>query len=386
MVSQDGLKKIYTAGLDKHAWYQKTFYNYGHANLVCILDHRTHFTQKRMLSKLYTKSYLQRSENMANLSKHIILTRLGPLLQRSIHGKDGINVVELFEWTGLDFVTAYLFGLDCGTDFLHDEESRYRYFNGSSKKQGACCTLPEELCMRMCKSVLAIHSEGKQSNEPEPVVFSTMYNAARKACMLQVSDADVLTRCASEMLDHMIATQETNTITWTYILYRLSLHHDLQVRLRNELLTLQPHIPPTEGKESLPTAAAIDSLPLLHAVVYETLRLHAANPARMLRVAPAFGLELHGYYIPRGTTVSTNAYCLHRNPEAFPGPMDWRPERWLRHGSNPGSKAGDSSRAEAMRWFWAFVSGPRMCIGTNFAVQGPFISLIGACEPCVLTR
>ncbi|KAK4548181.1 hypothetical protein LTR36_010050 [Oleoguttula mirabilis] len=352
------------------------FYSYGRPNLVCILDHKTHSAQKRMIAKLYSKSYLQRSENMAKLSERLISRRLNPVLRGFANDQREVNVVELFEWTSLDSVTAYLFGTTCGTDFLHDKEGRERYLRDWSKKQQSSYTYAEELCMQMCKTVLASQSEGVRINDAEPVVFSTMYTAAAaEAKELQVPDTDVLTRCASEMLDHIIAAQETNTITWTYILYRLSLHPEIQARLRAELLTLQPPSPlaaDDRGGE-LPSPAAIDSLPLLNAVVYETLRLHAANPARMLRVVPASGLELHGYHIPPGTTVSTNAYCLHRNPEAFPQPLEWLPERWLPPPDDPraSSKGGEgaSSHSEAMRWCWAFGSGPRMCIGTNFAMQ-----------------
>ena len=375
VISQEGLDKIYTAGLNKHMWYEKTFYLYGQRNLVSTLEHKAHSAQKRMIAKLYTKSYLQTSRHMAVLSRRIIFERLGPLLQRYVEKGSDVNVVELFEWTGLDLVTAYLFGEACGTDFLRNQDDRERYFREWSKHQGGpCTTYAEEVCMNMCNAVLASERDEKRSSNAEPVVFSVLYDrmcAEAHHSPSSSSDANVLRRCASEMLDHIIATQETNTITWTYILYRLSLHPDLQQRLRDELLTLQP--PVLTGGEDLPDPADVDRLPLLDAVVYETLRLHAANPARMRRVVPASGLHLHGYEIPPGTTVSTNAYCLHRNEEVFPQALEWIPERWLSSGENAGGKAYPP-REEAVRWFWAFGSGPRMCIGRNFATQGTFYS------------
>ena len=56
------------------------------------------------------------------------------------------------------------------------------------------------------------------------------------------------------------------------------------------------------------------------------------------------------------------SYCLHRNPEVFPEPEIWRPERWLIDQTSPEYK-------EMLRWFWAFGSGGRMCIGSHLAVQ-----------------
>ena len=362
VVSQEGLKQIYVAGLDKHSWYQQTFYAYGRQNLVSTLDHKTHSAQRRMIARFYSKSYLQHSEDLANLSRHIIFERLRPLLQRS-PGQD-VNVVELFEWTGLDFVTGHVFGMPHGTDFLQNKAGRDRYFHEYLHRKQTTCMYAEQFFLETCRTIISSDPDEK-SCTANPTVFTSLYSqmdAAAEKGSLHVRGGDVLRRCASEVLDHVIATQETNTITWTYILYQLSLHPDAQVGLRNELQTLEPPLGPSSQAERLTSPMNIDSLPLLAAIIHETLRLHAANPARMRRVVPSGGIELHGHSIPGGTTVSTNAYCLHRNKDVFPQPSKWQPDRWL--------GSADHSRSEAMRWFWAFGSGPRMCIGTNFAMQG----------------
>ncbi len=38
---------------------------------------------------------------------------------------------------------------------------------------------------------------------------------------------------------------------------------------------------------------------------------------------------LRGFFIPKGTTIFTNFYAHHRNPEFFPEPEDFKPERFL---------------------------------------------------------
>lgn len=58
--------------------------------------------------------------------------------------------------------------------------------------------------------------------------------------------------------------------------------------------------------------------------------------------------------------MSANAHSLHRNEDVFPSPEEWRPERWL--------QASESELKEMRKWFWAFGSGGRMCIGSHFAV------------------
>ena len=373
VVSEDGLKQVYVAGLDKAVWYQQTFYNYGVQNLVSTLDHKTHSTVRRMIAPLYTKSYLQRSPDMDQLSKRIIFDRLLPTLEDYGQQKQEADVMKLFEWTGVDFITAYIWGTANSTNFLEDKVSRERYFGEWDKARGSPDLqdkpITDNLYMEMSKAAIAFSKEKKTGVGSWPLVIAKMYEEmSSKSKEWHMSETEIVTRCASEMVDHVIATQETNTITWTYILYRLSQHPELQDKLRRELHTLHPGF--NSDSKTLPSPANIDNLPLLNAIVIETLRLHAANPARMQRVVPAGGLRLHGYYIPSGTTISTNAYCLHRNKEAFPDAFEWVPQRWLSPNGD-GTERGHGVGTDAMRrWFWAFGSGPRMCIGQNFAIQG----------------
>ncbi|KAK5695566.1 hypothetical protein LTR17_024583 [Elasticomyces elasticus] len=270
-----------------------------------------------------------------------------------------MDVVKLFECVGVDFISGYVFGAAIGTDFLNDHSSRDRYFDewerlretpGPTEKP-----ITESLFMDMCKAAVA---SGDDS------VAAKMHQAlSSKSPQWNLSEEEVITRCASEMVDHIIATQETNTVTLTYILYRLSQHPELQEQLRNELRTSNSSIPNTEG-QTLPNPANLDALPLLHAIITETL--HAANPARMRRVSPLAGLDLHRVFIPPATILSTNAYCLHRNPDVFPRPFDWLPERWM---ASADGKTDASGTPTMRRWFWAFGSGSRGCVGQNFALQ-----------------
>lgn len=175
---------------------------------------------------------------------------------------------------------------------------------------------------------------------------------------------------ASEVLDHLLAGHETSAITLTYLMHNMSQQPWLQSKLREELLTLSPHIQypsrrSSEGWDRLPTPKAIDELPLLDAILQETLRLYAAAAGPQPRVTPRVpgGTTVEGYTnIPGGVRVSSNAYSIHRIPEIFPEPDVWSPERWM---------TTDEKKLEQMRrCFFAFGAGGRMCLGSNFAIQG----------------
>jgi cytochrome P450 len=65
----------------------------------------------------------------------------------------------------------------------------------------------------------------------------------------------------------------------------------------------------------------------LDAVMKETMRLCPAAPIVVRKLlAP---MELGGYMIPAGTTVAPCVHLVHRNPEIYPDPRAFRPERFL---------------------------------------------------------
>ena len=376
VVSCEGLRQIYTAGLEKTSFYSGSagFENFGVPNLVSMVDHKPHSIQKRMISNLYANSNIQRSQDIDELSRKIVFDRFLPMIQESAKRTEDVDVFKLFQYFGTDFMSAFSFGTAHYTDFLRDEQTRKQYFSewdairfsdDLSNKN-----FMESVVMKLCKEVLAAESRGEAKSGTHPIAFLRLYSQMTemaKAEGLTLSQEDIIRRCASEMLDHIIATHETTGTALTYAAYHLSLNPSVQTALRSELSTLQPAISPSSGI-ILPSPASIDRLPLLEAIVKETLRLHAPAPCRQPRAVPAGGMQLHGFYIPAGTTVSSNAYSLHRNEAVFPRSFEWLPHRWVLN--DQASDVEKSANVEEMkRWFWAFGSGGRMCIGSNLAMQ-----------------
>ena len=381
--SADALRTVYIGGFEKQRWYLDAFVNYGTPNMVSMLEHKPHSVQKRMVSNVYSKSYLQSSHDLQTVSDRLIFNRLLPIMQQ-VHEHGGeLDVLDFTQAVGMDFTSAYLFGLHNSTDFMHNVEYRhywledYRTFKTQLPQDRAGGEI-ERWCLSMCEAAdRFIHREDKESEDPsetQPVVYARLTNSLRESAKPDdPSLKPTLVTAASEMLDHLLAGHETSGITLTYLMYEMSQRPELQDRLRAELLTLSPPIVFPEGRANndanpvnsrLPSSRSIDALPLLNNILQETLRLYAAAPAQQFRLTPPNGTTIDGYNnIPGGVTVSANAHSLHRNKVVFPEPEQWRPERW------DGGK-----REEMKRWFWAFGSGGRMCLGSHFALQGPSCS------------
>jgi len=115
----------------------------------------------------------------------------------------------------------------------------------------------------------------------------------------------------------------------------------------------------------------LDGLPLLDAVVMETLRLRNPILTPSRRVVPRSGAVIEGFFIPAGTVVSSSPYTLNRNPDAFPDPEEWKPQRWIGLSDAAGNRRGAEKGRESNNprvWFWTFISGNRMCVGKDFAI------------------
>ncbi|PMD19975.1 putative cytochrome P450 [Hyaloscypha hepaticicola] len=158
---------------------------------------------------------------------------------------------------------------------------------------------------------------------------------------------------ASEAADHLLAGVDTTSDTLMFLIWALSLpeNSEYQEKLIEEVNAKL--LASDLDSRGIPTAEATGKLEYLDAVLKETLRLYAPLPASEPRCLPT-DCVIDGVRVPAGTVVSMSPYTLHRNPDVFLDPLLFNPERWL----------GDlEDVAEMKKWFWAFSSGGRMCIG-----------------------
>lgn len=136
-------------------------------------------------------------------------------------------------------------------------------------------------------------------------------------------------RIRDEALTLLLAGHETtaNSLAWTFAL----LSHDAAAQERI-----------AGGDRAFTTA-----------VVRESLRLYPPAWAIWRHLVEA--REVGGRRLPAGATLVLSPWVVHRDPAWWPEPERFRPERWL-EGSPP----------ERYTYF-PFGSGPRQCVGNEFA-------------------
>lgn len=337
-----------------------------------MLDRASHSKQKRMISNIYSKSFLFNSIDLEKITREILDRRLVPLLGDLAQRNAEVDVFELNKAIGYDLTHAYLFGLSTSRNFILDLPTRRKFLSKwliCVRKLPGCEEAKESLetnILTACHSAYILDEQIKKNpdmlSEPSvtrPVVFSQLYLRLMRETDGKDAGTELMPIVASEMFDHLLAGQETTAITMTYLMYELSLRPKLQASLRKEIFKLQTN----QGSAYPSYAAEIDALPLLNPIVQETLRLYPATPGPQPRIVPTEGTIVGGYFIPKGVKIHASAYTLHRNEEVFPEAKNFEPKRWL---SSHDGKGTDTMR----RWFWSFGSGGRMCIGSNFALHG----------------
>ncbi|KXX81538.1 putative sterigmatocystin biosynthesis P450 monooxygenase STCB [Madurella mycetomatis] len=170
-------------------------------------------------------------------------------------------------------------------------------------------------------------------------LFRKMYKAEEDE---QLSFKEIL----DNAMTYIIAGSDTTSNTLTYLTWAVCRHPSVKAALLKELATL-----PIDGFGD----QELKELPYLNAVIEETLRLYGAAPSSLPRDVPPGGAYLAGYWLGEGTTVSSQAYTLHRDPETFPQPEIFDPSRW---------ETPTKAMKDAM---FAFGGGARICIGIHLA-------------------
>jgi cytochrome P450 len=116
--------------------------------------------------------------------------------------------------------------------------------------------------------------------------------------------------------------------------------------------------------EDITNGPALTSCTFLRACIDEAMRLSPPVAGALPRLVLPGGLTVDGLSIPEGTDVCVPHYAIHHNPEYFPRPFEFAPERWLKDGA-PADMAAHLDDAHAA--FCPFSVGPRGCIGKGMA-------------------
>lgn len=125
-----------------------------------------------------------------------------------------------------------------------------------------------------------------------------------------LKDIDIAHDCST----FIGAGAEPVCTTLVYMLWEILRRPELQRQVEDELRTIAPPL----------TASKVAELPVLDAVIFESLRLYGGGVTFLPRYAPVV-TEMGGYTIPAHTCVTTHIPSLHRNPAIWDNAETYAP-------------------------------------------------------------
>ncbi|XP_053697820.1 cytochrome P450 4d2-like [Sabethes cyaneus] len=171
----------------------------------------------------------------------------------------------------------------------------------------------------------------------------------------------------------MFAGHDTTTSCISFSAYHIAQNPKVQEKLYDEMV----HVLGKDFKSTELTFGTLQELKYLEMTIKEVLRIHPSVP--IIGRKSASDMVIDGQTIPSGVDIAVLIYAMHNNPEVFPEPDKFDPERFNEE---------NSSKRHPYAYI-PFSAGSRNCIGQKYAmleIKTTLVKLLGsyrllACDP-----
>ncbi|KAM7216738.1 Cytochrome P450 monooxygenase sdnH [Rhypophila decipiens] len=175
----------------------------------------------------------------------------------------------------------------------------------------------------------------------------------------------VSARLNAEATSFMGAGTYPTAATLIFVAYYILADPKIEARLRNDLKDVMANF-----DHEVPNWEKLEQVEYLQACIKEGLRLLRLF-RRKARISTDLDLTYGNYVIPKGTPVSLSPYTMHIDPDVFPEPSKFKPERWLAKDLDP----------RMNRNLNPFLAGSRNCIGMHAAWAQMYLILATLFRP-----
>ena len=170
----------------------------------------------------------------------------------------------------------------------------------------------------------------------------------------------------SQACDILSAGVDTSSNTAAFLLHHIAKEPELQQALYDEVTSVC-------GLNGVPDFNDFQRMPLVRNCIKETLRLYPPIPIPRLAQTD---MVIHGYKVPKNTSIVFELFLIGRDPKLFPNPECFNPYRW------EGKKEQDGLVTFGSLPFGA---GVRMCYGRRLAELELHLLLANICRRFVLS-
>lgn len=287
--------------------------------------------------------------------------------------KEAVDIKDVFSRFTSDVIASCAFGLECNS--FESDDTKFRdHGRNILAPRGRAETLKILFAAALPKlaNKLGIILIPKESNifffdVVKETVKYRRENGVKRNDMLQIlmelqeSNVNVLTmeEIAAQVLVFFLAGFETSSTTMTFCLYELATNADLQEKVREEI----NHVLKQHGGKL--TYNAINEMKYMTQVIDETLRKYPPLNLITRQCIKDYVEPSSGVTIEKGTKVQISAWGLHMDPEYFPDPERFDPERF----------SEENKHRIVPFTYIPFGEGPRHCIGMRFGMMQTKVAL-----------
>ncbi|XP_055852788.1 probable cytochrome P450 6a20 [Episyrphus balteatus] len=155
---------------------------------------------------------------------------------------------------------------------------------------------------------------------------------------------------AAQAFIFFVAGYETSSTTMGFALYELALNQEIQDKLRTEINSRYDQ---HNGQFKY---EAMAEMPYMEKVIKETLRKYAPSLALLRKCRDDYPTKNPNFTIPKGTMIFIQVDAIQNDPELYPNPDKFDPERF---------SPEEVQKRHPMTWL-PFGDGPRNCVGLRF--------------------
>jgi cytochrome P450 len=324
-------------------------------NSVILLDQAAHMEQRKLMLPAF---HGERMERLTGLMHEVAAAEIGELPR----GRP-VPLHPRMQDLTLKIILRAVFGLDPGARFDALRQGLQEMLAFGDKPISLAPPKPESLTARIAERVgpfakfvriqegvdeilFALIAERREDGEDRDDVLS-MLLAARHEDGSPMSEQEI----RDELLTLLVAGHETTATSLAWAFERLLREPRVLARLVDEV----------DGDDDAYVTATIQ----------ETLRARPVLP----NVAPRYvakPIEVGGWTYPTGCSLVANGYLIHHDPDIYPDPYAFRPERFL--DEQPGT------------YTWIpFGGGRRRCLGSSFAMLEMGVVMRELLRTCTLS-
>ncbi|HYP55343.1 MAG TPA: cytochrome P450 [Solirubrobacterales bacterium] len=321
-------------------------------NSVILLDEPTHMEQRKLMLPAF---HGERMERLTGLMEEVAAAEIADLPRGT-----SVPLHPHMQELTLKIILRAVFGIDPGARFDALRQRLQEMLAFGDKPISLVPPRPDGRVAKVAERVgpfaqfvriqeevdeiiFALIAERREAGEERDDVLSTLLDA-RHEDGSPMSEQEI----RDELLTLLVAGHETTATSLAWAFERLLREPRVLGRLVEEV----------DGNDDAYVTATIQ----------ETLRARPVLP----NVAPRYvakPIEVGGWPYPTGCSLVANGYLIHHDPDIYPEPYAFRPERFL--DEQPGT------------YTWIpFGGGRRRCLGASFAMLEMKVvmrELLGAC-------